>query len=187
MIIEDRLGHMGGLLGNVATAQTVGLDLHANLAVSNLAQRIGNADYSEVEWYAEWYADTGATSVTPVYSVTYNDGTTGTVNLWVLGATAIPATTRVGRRYKLNSTNGKYIRSVQSVTQPTTGTAGNFGVTAVIRKAVITPSQALAIQVVDWSGLNAPQIFDQSCITWSQLCITTSSGASHGNITQSVN
>jgi hypothetical protein len=189
IIIEDRLAHMGGLAGNVATptTQTVGIDLHTNLSTSNLAQRIGNANYSQVEWYLEWYSDTGATSVTPTAQVTYNDASTGSVNVWVLGGTAIPATTRASRRYKLNPTNGKYIRSVETITlSATTGGVGSFGVTAVRRLALVMAPVALRRDVWDWSVLGAPQIYDDACVTLSQVCITTSTGATAGAIMQAV-
>ena len=60
IIYEDRLTHMGGLNGTLTTAQTVNVD--ASLATSNLVARIGATDYSNVEWWLEWYTATGATA-----------------------------------------------------------------------------------------------------------------------------
>ena len=186
-LIEDRLGHMGGLSGTVTTAQTVALDIHANIATNNLAARIGAADYSEIEWYLEWYTATGSTAVTPTASVTYNDGTTGTVNVWVLGATALPTSVAAARRYKLAPTNGKYIRSVESVTlSATTGTAGSFGVTAVKRLTQMETVVASVLQVRDWSTLTAPRIVDNACVTLGQVCNTVTTGVSQGAIVQAV-
>ena len=188
LIVEDRLMHMGGLLGNVATAQTVNIDISANLASNNLAERIGSADYSEIQWYLEWYLDTGSTAVTPTVQVTFHDDTTGSVNVDVLGAIIIPATVRAGRRYKLNPTNGKYIKSIQTVTlSATTGTAGNFGVTAV--KPLTTMSAVIAniLSTFDWSFLNLPKICDDACVSFSIIPATTSSGVIAGNIEQAVN
>lgn len=186
-LVEDRLGHMGGLSGTVTTAQTVGLDIHANIATNNLAERVGASDYSEIEWYIEWYTATGSTSVTLTASVTYHDGTTGTVNAWVLGATALPASVSASRRYKLAPTNGKFIRSVESVTlSATTGTAGSFGVTAVRRLCELETVVANVLQVRDWSTLTAPKIADNACITFAQVCNATSTGVFQGTIRQAV-
>ena len=186
-LIEDRLGHMGGLSGTVTTAQTVSLDIHANIATNNLAERVGASDYSEIEWYLEWYTATGSTAATPTASVTFNDGTTGTVNAWVLGATALPASVAASRRYKLATTNGKYIRSVESVTlSATTGTAGSFGVTAVRRLTQLETVVASVLQVRDWSTLTAPRIVDNACVTIGQVCNTVTTGVSQGTIVQAV-
>jgi len=190
LLIEDRLGHMGGLNGTLTTAQAANANIHANIGVSNLAQRIGNADYSEIEWFLEFYTATGATSVTPTAQVTFNDATTGSVNINNLGATTLPATVSGARRYKLSPTNGKYIRSVDTVTlSATTGAAGNFGVTAVRNLATCpfvgsAASQQLAYDV--WA-LNAPEIYDSACISFAINCATTSSGTLSGAIQQSVN
>jgi len=188
LLVEDRLAHMGGLSGILTTAQTVNIDLHANLASSNLAERIGASDYSEVEWYLEWYTATGATVSTPTAQVTYHDGTTGSVNIWVNGATALPATVAASRRYKISPTNGKYIRSIQTVTlSASTATAGNFGVTAVRRLCRHECTVANGLQVRDWSMLAAPEIFDNACVTLAQMSITTTTGAMTGAIKQAVN
>ena len=184
---EDRLAHMAGLLGNTTIAQTVGIDLDANLAVSNLAERIGRADYSEVQWFLEWYVATGSTATTPTVDVTYHDGTTGTCNIWVAGLTALPATVGASRRYAIKPTNGKFIRSVESVTLSlSTGTVGNFGVTALRRKARLTCMQALGVTNGDWASLNAPLIHDNSCLMFGMLCATTSTGLVSGELVQGV-
>lgn len=190
LFIEDRLGHMGGLSGTSILAQTVGLDLHANLLVDNIAQRIGNANYSEVQWYLEWYTATGATVSTPTAQVTFNDASTGSVNISNLGSTALPATVGAARRYKLTPTNGKYIRSVDTVTlSASTGTIGNFGVTAV-RPLVAMPFIGTAANnqiAYDVWGLNAPEIYDSSCVAFAINCGATSSGLLSGVIQQAVN
>jgi len=183
LILEDRLMHMGGLSGTLTTAQTVNINLHTNIANNNLAERIGSSDYSEVQWYLDWYAATGSTASTPTAQCTFHDGTTGNVNIYALGATALPASVAINRRYQLNPTNGKFIRSVESVTlSASTGTAGSFGVTAVRPRAMMTCVIANQMNVLDWSMLGAPKIFDESGFTLSQVCITTTSGTSNGNI-----
>ena len=186
-LLEDRLGHMGGLSGTVTTAQTVDLDIHTNIGVSNLAARVGNANYSEIEWYLEWYTATGATIATPTATVTFNDGSTGTVNAWVLGATALPASVAASRRYKLAPTNGLFIRSVQTVTlSVSTGTAGSFGVTAVRRLCAFDATSANVLQTRDWADLAAPKVADNACLTLAQICNATSTGALAGTLRQAV-
>lgn len=186
-LVEDRLGHMGGLSGTVTTAQTVNLDIHTNIGVSNLAERVGDANYSEIEWYLEWYTATGATIATPTAAVTFNDGSTGTVNAWVLGATALPASVAASRRYKLAPVNGLFIRSVQSVTlSVSTGTAGSFGVTAVRRLAAFEATSANVLQSRDWAMLAAPKVADNACLTLSQVCISTTTGSLAGTLRQAV-
>ncbi|NJM51073.1 MAG: hypothetical protein HC843_09525 [Sphingomonadales bacterium] len=186
--VEDRLAHMGGLSGTLTTAQNVGIDLNANLAVNNLAERIGSADYSEVEWYLEWYTATGATVSTPTVNVTYDDGTTGNCNVWVLGATALPATVAASRRYKIISATGKGIRAVNTVTlSASTGTAGNFGVTAVRKLFFCVALLANRWEKLDWSGTYAAKVADKACLTFSTLCITTTTRLRYGRLIQAVN
>jgi hypothetical protein len=187
LYVEDRLMHMGGLNGTLTTAQTVNMDLSANLGVGNLAERIGATDYSEVEWFLDWYVATGATIATPTIPVTYHDGTTGNVNVWVNGATALPASVAAGRRYKIVTTNGKFIRQVNTLSlSASTGTAGNFGVTAVRRKSLIVPLLANRVEEKGWDGTRAAKVPDNACLTLSTLCITTSTRALLGAVHQSV-
>ncbi len=161
LYVEDRLMHMGGLNGTLTTAQTANVDLNANLAVSNLAERIGAADFSEVEWFLDWYASTGVTVTTPTINVTYHDGTTGNVNIWNAGATALPASVAASRRYKIATTNGKFIRHVNTVqNSASTGTAGNFGVTAVRRRCLIVPFVANRMEEKGWDGTRAAKVPD---------------------------
>ena len=51
MVVElhDRLAHMGGLNGTLTTAQTVGIDF-SSLTTNNLAERKGDANYSDIQW-----------------------------------------------------------------------------------------------------------------------------------------
>lgn len=186
--IEDRLAHMGGLSGIVTTPQTVGIDLHSNLGVSNLAERIGAADYSELEWFLEWYGNTGATVATPTVQATFDDGNTGTVNIWnPSGGVALPASVTAGRRYKLIPPNGRFIRAISTLTlSASTGTAGNFGVTVRKLKARVECLQVNAMRVVDWSYLRAPLIRDQSCISYAMIPMNATSGFPNGSLLQVV-
>lgn len=175
--IHDRLMHMGGLNGTLATAQTVNLDLNANLANANLDARKGDANFSDVQWWLEWYTDTGVTAVTATVAVTYDDGTTGN-----LTGQALIASRRASYMVPLNglipaAAAGKYIRNVNTVTlSATTGTAGSFGATATRYRAALYKPLANARWTADWAGLGLPEISNQACIFPVQIASTTSTG-----------
>lgn len=176
--IHDRLMYMGGLNGTLATGQTVDLDVHANIASDNIAARIGDANYSDVTWWLEWYSDTGGTAVTATVNVTYNDGTSGN-----LTGVALAATRRASQMIPLNGSipaadSGKFIRDVNTVTlSATTGTAGSFGVTATRYRAAMYKPIANARFTADWAGLGLPSIQNSACLMLVQLAGTTSTGA----------
>lgn len=121
--MHDRLMHMGGLNGTLLTAQTVGIDFNG-ITADNMDKRIGDANYSDIQWWLEWYTATGSSAVTATIAVTYNDGTTGN-----LSALSLAATRPASFMAPLNglipaAAAGKYIRAVNSVTlSATTGTA----------------------------------------------------------------
>ena len=179
--IHDRLAHMGGLSGTVTTAQTVSLDLSTLGATNNISKRIGDTNYSDVQWWLEWYTATGATAVTATVNVTYNDGTTGALT----GATLV-ATRPVGFMLSLNAlipaaASGKYIRAVNNVTlSATTGTAGSFGVTATRPRMTLSTLVANMKFVADWAQLGFPEIFNESCLFPIVLTSTTSTGTVRG-------
>jgi hypothetical protein len=175
--IHDRLMHMGGLSGTVTTAQNVNLDISANLATANLDARKGNANYSDVQWWLEWYADTGATVVNATPNVTYNDGSSGN-----LTAVSLAATRRASFMLPLNSLipaadSGKFIRDVNNVTlSATTGTAGSFGVTATRFRASIYQPVANAKFDKGLNDLNN-EIMNGACLFPIQIAGTTTTGA----------
>jgi hypothetical protein len=176
--IHDRLMHRGGLNGTLLTAQTVDLDLHANIANDNLAARIGDANYSDVQWWLEWYTDTGGTNTSITVNVTYNDGTDG--NLTATGN--IGTTRRASQMIPLNTqipaaAAGKFIRDVNTLTlSASTGTAGNFGVTATRFRSSLYKPLANARWTADWAQLGFPEISNESCLFMIQLASTTSTG-----------
>lgn len=176
--IHDRLMHMGGLSGILTTAQTVNLDLNANIGVDNLAARAGDSNYSDVQWWLEWYADTGGTAVSITVNVTFNDGSTANL------AAASPGTTRrAGYMLPLNSLiqaadAGKFIRDVNTVQlSVSSGTAGNFGVTCTRYRAALYQPVANARFTADWAALGIPEIFNTSCLFCIQNAGATSTGA----------
>jgi len=175
--IHDRLMHMGGLSGTVTTAQTVNLDISANLATDDLDVRKGDANYSDVQWWLEWYTATGSTAVTATVNVTYNDGTSGNLTAASLAATR-PASHMIPLNGLIPSADsGKYIRDVNTVQlSATSGTAGNFGVTATRYRAGMFMPIANARFTTDWAGLGLPEILNNSCLFAVMLTSTTSTG-----------
>ena len=178
--IHDRLAHMGGLSGTSTTAQTVDLDLNA-LSADNIVTRRGDTNFSDVQWWMEWYADTGATASNATINVTYNDGTSG--NLTVV---AVGGTVRAGRCIPLNglipsADSGKFIRDINTVTLSanTTG-AGNFGFTATRPRMILPLNVANKTETFDWAALGFPQIYNSSCLSVIQLASTTTTGTVRG-------
>lgn len=177
--MHDRLAHMGGLNGTLTTAQTVGIDFSA-LSSDNMAARIGDANYSDIQWWLEWYTATGSTAVTATVAVTYNDATTGTLSV-ALAATR-PASLMIPLNGLIPAAGaGKYIRAITTVTlSATTATAGSFGVTATRpRLAIGTPIANYKV-TADWAALGLPEILNGSCLFPVVLTSTTSSGTVRG-------
>lgn len=171
--VHDRLAHMGGLSGRVTTAQGA-LDL---TATNPGADRIGATDYSDVQWWLEVYTAMGATAASATVSVTYNDGTTGNLTAFTLGATP-----RQGRLYPLlPAVGGKFIRAVTGVTlSADTGTVGNFGITATRGRTVISSLLANSPVEKDWAQLGHCEVPNNSCLQLIMLCSTTSTGTVRG-------
>lgn len=175
--IHDRLMHMGGLSGTSTFVQTVGVDIDTNLATSNLDARKGDANYSDIQWWLEWYTDTGATASNATVNVTYNDGSSGN-----LAVVAVGGTVRAGRVIPLNSLiaaadQGKYIRGVNSITlSASTGTAGNFGITATRYRCSVLARSANVRNRAIWEQIGFPQIYSQSALFPIVLTSTTTTG-----------
>ena len=178
--VHDRLRHMAGLNATLTTAQPVALTLNG-ITSDNMQQRIGDANFSDVQWWAEWYIDTGATASNATVTVTYNDGTTGNLTTFAVGGT-----TRVGRMIPLNqlipaAASGKYIRSIDSVQlSASTGAVGNFGFTCTRPRLTMPLPLANKMEIFDWAQLGFPEIFNSSCLTIIELCSTTTTGTVRG-------
>ena len=178
--IHDRLMHMGGLSGIVTIAQTVSVNLNG-VTADNMVERRGDSNFSDVQWWAEWYTDTGATASNATVAVTYNDGTTGSLTTFAAGGTV-----RAGRMIPLNNlipaaAAGKFIRSIDTVTlSASTGTAGSFGFTATRPRMTMPLLLANKTEAFDWAQLGLPEIFNSSCLSLIELCSTTSTGTVRG-------
>lgn len=171
--IHDRLAHMGGLSGTVTTAQGA-LSL---VTTDPGADRRGDANYSDVQWWLEVYTALGATGVNATVNVTYADASTGN-----LAAIALGATPRQGRLYPLvSAVAGRFIRAVNSVTlSATTGTAGNFGITATRPRTSVSAPLLNKTETFDWAQLGLPSVPDDACLEMLMLCATTSTGTVRG-------
>jgi hypothetical protein len=176
---HDRIAHLGGLVLNVTTSQTVtGLDLNTLALASD---RLGDASFSDVQWFLSVYADGGATASNATINVTYNDATTGNLNVVAVGGTL-----RAGREIPLTpliptARQGKFIRGINSVIlSASTTVAGNFGFTC-RRQRFLMPM--LVVNVPndrDWAGLNLAGVPNDSCLEMLVTCSTTSTGAIRG-------
>ncbi len=178
--IHDRLAHMGGLSGTVTTAQTVNIDFNG-ITADNMVARKGDANYSDIMWWLEWYAATGATASNATVAVTYNDGTTGSLTAAALAATR-PASLMIPLNGLIPAASaGKYIRGVTSVTlSASTATAGSFGVTATRPRMTMPLPLANKTEIFDWAALGLPEIFNSSCLFPLVITSTTTTGTVRG-------
>ena len=175
-MLYDRLAHMGGLVGNIATVQTVNLDAATAIAA-------GRAEALEIEWYIEIYTDIGTTASN--LTVTYRDIVDAVdKTITITGFTGTSPLNRSGRCILLVPTDGIQIKRVVSVQHSvTSGTAGSYGVTA--RKQLCSVGQMIAnIQPVgcDAISIGLPQIKDSSCLEMLVQCSTTSTGIIQGDL-----
>jgi hypothetical protein len=177
--VHDRIAHMGGLNGTLLTAQTVGIDLttiNAGGAVS--ASRLGAADYSDVQWWLEWYTTTGATASNATVNVTYSDGSTGNLAVIAIGGTAIAASQM---RPLISAVNGLWIWGVNNVTlSASTATAGSFGVTATRPRSAMSSPIANVVFPFDWAQLGFPEIPNDACLMGVLMSTATATGTIKG-------
>ncbi|MCU0826666.1 MAG: hypothetical protein MUE52_04510 [Tabrizicola sp.] len=176
--IHDRVAHMGGLVLNVTTAQNItGLDLNT---IGLPAERRGAADFSDLQWFLEVYTDGGATASNATIAVTYDDATTGNLNVVAVGGSL-----RAGRFIPLipfipTAKQGRKIGAINSVTlSASTGTAGNFGFTCTRQRTAKAFGLANNPVTLTWQD-GAPEIQNDSCLMIAILCATTSTGAVAG-------
>lgn len=164
LFLYDRLMARGGLVGNITTSQTVGVDLSTNLGTSNLLARIGQTDYTQVHWFVEVYTALGATATTMTVNVTYSDGTTGNIAVPYTTGAAVTGTSVFINPFTPSNKNGLGIRAVNTIQfAASTGVAGNFGVTAAVRKDY-TQMLSTLYQTKTWVRNGLVEIANNSCI-----------------------
>lgn len=182
--VHDRVAHTGGLVLNVTTSQAIngatGIDL-GSAGLNVPAARLGDANYSDIQWWLEVYTDGGATASNATINVTYGDTTSGNLNVVAVGGTL-----RAGRMIPLTpfiptGDQGKFIRRINSVIlSASTTVAGNFGFTATRPRTATTLPLANLTGVFDWAILGMPEIANDSCLQIVLLTSTTSSGTLRG-------
>lgn len=177
-MLYDRIGHMGGLSGTNTGVQTV--DLAISTPVTDGRCR---SDMLDVEWYVEIYTDIGTTAAN--LTVTYTDtGNTGSKTITITGFSGASPLTRSGRCVQLVPTDGIQIKSVQSVQlSGTTSTAGSFGITARVRKAINTQLLANILGPgSDAFSIGLPEIKSNACLEILCICSTTATGVLFGEL-----
>lgn len=179
--IWDRVAHMGGLVLNVTTSQAItGLDLSAS-GLNLGSDRLGASNYSDIQWFLEVYTDGGATASNATINVTYNDASTGNLNVQAVGGTL-----RAGRLIPLTALiptgdQGKFIRGINSVIlSASTGTAGSFGFTAVRPRTMIDFGTANKSEKFDWAEIGMSLVPNDACLMLAALCSTTTTGTLRG-------
>lgn len=177
--VHDRIAHIGGFVLNVTTSQTVtGMNL-ATLVPA--AARIGESNYSDLQWWLEVYTDGGATASNATINVTYHDDTTGNLNVLAVGGTI-----RVGNMFSLTpliptGSQGKFIKAVNSVIlSASTTVAGNFGFTVTRNRTALPLPLANFTVATDWAALGLPEVANDSCLMLIMLPSTTSTGTLRG-------
>jgi hypothetical protein len=181
MEVHQRIAHMGGLNGTLLTAQTVGMNLHSS-GLNPPADYIGDANFSDVSWWLEWYADTGGTASNATVGVTYNDGSTGNLSVVAVGGTVRASRMIALNNFKPAAAAARFIRSVDTLTlSASTGTAGNFGVTATRVRAQCPLLLANKTEAFDWQALTLPSVPNDACLMLVQLASTTTTGAVRGS------
>ncbi|MBT9153345.1 MAG: hypothetical protein DDT39_00002 [Firmicutes bacterium] len=176
---HDRVAHIGGLSLSVATPQLLtGFDL---LTLPIPASRIGNPNYGELQCFLSLYLDGGATASNATVNVTYNNGTTGNLNVIAAGGTL-----RAGREIALTpfiplAGQGLSIRGVNSVTlSVSTGTAGNFGFTFRRPRWMFAMSVFNVPNERDWAQLGLAGVPNDACLELMLSCSATTTGALRG-------
>lgn len=171
MVVYDRLQHMGGLSGTSTSSQTVGVSIPSS--------RLADVGGANVEWFLEWYGDTGATASN--CTVTYVDQAdqTRTAPVIAVGGTAV----RASRLMPIVPNAGQTIKSVTSLQlSASTTAAGNFGVTCARRIAGINIPLVTAVSTLDAFQLGIPEIPRTACLWLVQWCSTTSTGVITGRL-----
>jgi hypothetical protein len=173
--IHDRLIQITVASVSTTALTVTGFDLNSFLGTNNIGNRIGDANYSDVQWWVEMPADGTGTSSNLTISVIYNDGTTGNL-------TAITGFTnrRQGRMYPLNNLipaadSGKYIRAITSVVG-SANSAGAIAFVATRYRAAMFLETFVKSYNSGWTELGLPEIYNQSCLFVIALATGTAVG-----------
>jgi hypothetical protein len=161
--IHDRLIQISST-AQTATQTVTGFALNSFLGTNNIGARIGDANYSDVQWWVENNVNGTNTTVTLTINVTYNDGTTGNLS----GLTGFN-NQRQSRLFALNNLipaadSGKYIRAINTVTSSAAVTINGIAFVATRYRASLYLEIANQIYNRGWTELGMPEIYNQSCL-----------------------
>ena len=178
--IHDRVaqGIGNGSFVSIVSQTTIAVDV---LTLGLVAARRGAANYSDLQWWLEVYTDGGATASNATVNVTYNDATTGNLNVIAVGGTL-----RAGRMISLTAfiptaDQGKFIRGINSViNSASTTVAGAFGFTCTRLMAPAPLIVANATVKFSWEELGQPLTPNDACLFIIMLTSTTSTGTLKG-------
>jgi hypothetical protein len=171
--IFDRLSDMGGLDGTLTTIQNINL----NVGYSEL---VGRCDPNglDVFWFLETYVNLGATSVTATITYTNNLNVSGNTTI-----VTIPATMRQGMLIPIFPNNDIAIKSIESIQlSNTTGTVGNFGVTALKIISEVDLDYFCKNYKSDFFMTGFPEIKQNACIFFGCISSVAATGLTSGSI-----
>jgi len=178
--IHDRIAHMGGLVLNVTTLQTTNLPLDLD-ALAPPADRIGDANFGDVQTWLEVYSDGGGTASNATINVTFDNNSTGNLNTQAVGGTIRAGNMFSVEALRTTAQQGLNIKRINSVQlSASTGTAGNFGFTFTRPRAYCPTYIANKSEVYDWAQLGLPGVPNGSCLQFTVVPSTTSSGTLRG-------
>lgn len=179
--IHDRLAHIGGLVLNSTALQPPSGTLLELDTLGPGADRLGDASYGDVQTWLEVYSDGGATASNATINVTFDDNTSGNLNVQAVGGTI-----RAGNCFSMDALRtgaqqGKNIKRINSVQlSASTTVAGNFGFTFTRPRAYAPTLLANLSQQYDWAQLGLSTIPNASCLEFMVVPSTTSSGTLRG-------
>ena len=177
--LYDRVMHLGGLLGT-ASGSTALADCTLS-TLSYVTTRGFNADFSNVEWWLDIYADIGTTARVITFTYTSPTASGQTCTLSYGGTSPL---NQDSRSFRIIPAVGHPIVSIQSFSPAaTTGTAGSWGITARRRLAQVSMNQPYIGASYDFAGVGMPLVYNNSCIEALVLSSTTSSGVIEGTVT----
>jgi hypothetical protein len=179
--IHDRIAHRGGLVLNSTALQPVSGTLIELDTLAPSAERIGDPTYGDIQTWLEVYADGGATASNATINVTFNDDTSGNLNVQAVGGTLRRGHCFSVDALRTGAQQGKNIKRINTVQlSASTGTAGNFGFTFTRPRAYCPTYLANKSEVYDWAQLGLPSIPNGSCLQFMVVPSTTSSGTLRG-------
>jgi hypothetical protein len=161
LILIDRLVGWGGLNGT-----TVGVQALGAIALPRYTSGDG------VMGYLKFWTGTGATGQVATVLYTNELGISGRST-----TVAIPNSPANGQVLPIPLIGAdKGMRSIQSVSLPaTTGTAGNFGAVLGVPLASVSGQYFQ----LNWLDLGMPKFLDGACLSFIELCSTTTTGLVH--------